>query len=460
METPPAIPSLFDEQKRFFLSHETRDIRFRRAALKRLRRAIHQWEPKLAEALQKDLGKGRTESYMSEIGMVLAGLRDTLGHLSRWSRPRRVMAPLSQFPASCEVIPEPYGVALIISPWNYPVLLGLDPLVAAIAAGNCAILKPSELAPNVSAVLAEMIAESFPREFVAVVEGGVGTSNELLELPFDKIFFTGSPTVGRIVMAAAARHLTPVTLELGGKSPCIIDETADIRLAARRIAFGKVLNAGQTCVAPDYVLIAASCKDAFVAAYAEAVTQMLGEAPLANTALPRIINERHFERIMDLMEGTTAAVGGQGDPQSLRIEPTLLVDVQPDSPCMQEEIFGPVLPLLVYRQLDDAEAFVLARPKPLACYIFSRSNKHIERLRRHLSYGGGCVNDTIVHLAVAGLPFGGVGNSGMGAYHGHAGFRAFCHEKSVLRKAHWLDLPFRYQPYGKLKDWLLRIFLR
>ncbi len=397
---------------------------------------------------------------MSEIGMVLAGLRDTLSHLRRWSRPRRVMAPLAQFPSCCEVIPEPYGVSLIISPWNYPVLLGLDPLVAAIAAGNCAVLKPSELAPHVSAVLAEMIAATFPREFVAVVEGGVGTSNELLELPFDKIFFTGSPTVGRIVMAAAARHLTPLTLELGGKSPCIIDETADIALAARRIAFGKVLNAGQTCVAPDYVLIAESCKDAFVAAYRHAIKQMLGENPLGNPALPRIINSRHFERIMELMEGSNAVVGGKGDPESLRIEPTLLMDVVAASPCMQEEIFGPVLPVLVFRRLDEAESFVLSRPKPLACYIFSKSGKNIARLKSHLSYGGGCVNDTIVHLAVAGLPFGGVGNSGMGAYHGHAGFRAFCHEKSVLRKAHWLDLPFRYQPYGKFKDWILRLFLR
>ncbi len=460
MDDQQHIQALFEAQQRFFLSHETRDIRFRRVALKRLRRAILDWEPQLSTALQKDLGKGSTESYMSEIGMVLAGLRDTLAHLRRWSRPRRVMAPLAQFPACCEVIPEPYGVALIVSPWNYPVLLGLDPLVAAIAAGNCAILKPSELVPHVSATLAEMLAATFPREFVAVVEGGVGTSNELLELPFDKIFFTGSPTVGRIVMAAAAKHLTPLTLELGGKSPCIIDETADIALAARRIAFGKVLNAGQTCVAPDYVLIAESCRDAFVEAYRNAIAQMLGDNPLTNPALPRIINARHFERIMELMEGTTAAVGGQGDPESLRIEPTLLLDAVSDSPCMQEEIFGPVLPLLVFRRLDEAEAFVLARPKPLACYIFSRSNKHIERLKKHLSYGGGCVNDTIVHLAVAGLPFGGVGNSGMGAYHGHAGFRAFCHEKSVLRKAHWLDLPFRYQPYGKFKDWVLRLFLR
>ncbi len=454
------ITEIFEAQKAFFLSHETRGLRFRREALKRLREAIREWEPQLATALHADLGKVAMEAYMSEIGMVLAGLSDTLSHLRRWSRPKRVGAPLSQFPSSCEVIPEPYGVALIISPWNYPVLLGLDPLVAAIAAGNCAILKPSELAPATSAVLAQMLSATFPPEFIAVVEGGVDESNELLALPFDKIFFTGSPAVGRIVMSAAARNLTPVTLELGGKSPCIIDDTADIKLAARRIAFGKILNAGQTCVAPDYVLIDASKKDEFIAAYERAVYHMLGENPLENEALPRIVNQRHYIRIMGLMRGVTAAVGGQGDFDTLRIAPTLLTDVTPDSPCMQEEIFGPVLPLLTYTKLSEAEAFVLSRPKPLACYIFSKSARHIKRLKSVLSFGGGCVNDTIVHLAVASMPFGGVGNSGMGAYHGHAGFRAFSHEKSVLRKANWLDLPFRYQPYNGLKDWLLRLFLR
>ncbi len=454
------ITELFEAQKSFFLSHETREVRFRREALKRLREAILAWEPRLEEALQADLGKVAAEAYMSEIGMVLAGLRDTLAHLRSWSRPRRVLAPLAQFPSRCEVIPEPYGVALIISPWNYPVLLGLDPLVAAIAAGNCAILKPSELAPATSAVLAKMLEATFPQEFVAVVEGGVDESNELLALPFDTIFFTGSPAVGRIVMSAAARNLTPVTLELGGKSPCIIDETADIKLAARRIAFGKILNAGQTCVAPDYVLIEQSKKDEFIAAYKRAVCHMLGDTPLENEALPRIVNQRHYVRLMGLMRGTTAAVGGQGNADTLRIEPTLLTDITPDSPCMQEEIFGPVLPVLTYTRLSEAEAFVLSRPKPLACYIFSKSARHIKRLKNNLSFGGGCVNDTIVHLAVAGMPFGGVGNSGMGAYHGHAGFRAFSHEKSVLRKANWLDLPFRYQPYTAFKDWVLRLFLR
>ncbi len=454
------MKELLETQRRFFLTHATRELGFRRDALKRLRRAILDYEPQLCEALHADLGKGAAESYMSEIGMVLAGLGDTLSHLRRWSRPKRVLTPMAQFPSSAEVIPEPCGVALIVSPWNYPVLLGLDPLVAAIAAGNCAVIKPSELSPHVSGVLAKMLGEIFPREFVAVVEGGIAESNALLEQPFDTIFFTGSPAVGRIVMAAAARHLTPVTLELGGKSPCLIDNTADVALAARRIAFGKILNAGQTCVAPDYVLIDKAQKDAFVEAFALSVEQMLGKEPLANSQLPRIVNARHFGRIMALMQGARAAVGGQGDAATLRIAPTLLTEVTPDSPCMQEEIFGPVLPVLTYESLAEAEAFVLSRPKPLACYIFSTSSRHIERLKSHLSFGGGCVNDTIVHLAVAGLPFGGVGNSGMGAYHGYAGFRAFSHEKSVLRKANWLDLPFRYQPYTRFKDRVLRLFLR
>ncbi len=460
MPDAPDITALFEEQRRFFRTHATLDLGFRRRALRALRRVLIEREGELTDALRADLGKGAAESYMSELGMVLAGLRDTLGHLGRWARPRRVASPLAQFPSTCRVLREPYGNALVISPWNYPVLLGLDPLVAAIAAGNCAILKPSELAPHVSAALAKLVGGLFPRKFVAVAEGGVETSEALLALPFDTIFFTGSPRVGRVVMEAAAKHLTPVTLELGGKSPCIVDETADIELAARRIAFGKVLNAGQTCVAPDYVLIAAARRDAFVEAYRRAVEGMVGANPLANEAMPRMVNRRHFDRVMGLMEGARAAVGGRGDAETLRIEPTLLLGVTAESPCMQEEIFGPVLPVLTVESLATAEEFVLSRPKPLACYVFSGSARNIERLQAHLSYGGGCVNDTIIHLAVPGLPFGGVGNSGMGAYHGQAGFLAFSHEKSVLRKATWLDLPFRYQPYTKFKDFVLRMFLR
>lgn len=454
------MDKLIERQRRYFLTHVTRDVTFRRRSLQKLRDALREWEPKLAAALQDDLGKSPAEAYMSEIGMSLAGISDALKHLRRWSTPRRVAAPLAQFPSSCRIVPEPYGVVLVMSPWNYPVLLCLDPLAAALAAGNCCVLKPSEMAPATAAVLAEMLGSVFPPEYVAVVQGGVGACNELLAQKFDYIFFTGSPQVGRIVMAAAARDLTPVTLELGGKSPCIVDETANVRLAARRIAFGKILNAGQTCVAPDYLLIHHSRKAEFIAAYREAVRSMLGDEPLKNSDYVRIVNKRHYDRLMGLMQGAEPAVGGKGDAASLRIEPTLLDGVGAGSPCMQEEIFGPILPMLACQDMDEAEAFVLSRPKPLACYLFTASRAAGKRLANRISYGGGCINDTIIHLAVPGLPFGGVGNSGMGAYHGKAGFDTFSHNKSMLRKATWLDLPFRYHPFGKLKDFVLRLFLR
>ena len=452
--------ALIEKQRAYFRTGATRDLRFRRECLKKLRRGIRDWQPRLCEALLADLGKNPAESYMSEIGMVLSGLSDTLSHLRRWAKAEHHFAPLAHFPSCCRVMKEPYGVALIIAPWNYPLLLSLDPLVAALAAGNTVILKPSELSPATTAVLAEMLGEIFPPELVSVVQGGPEVSNALLAEETDYIFFTGSPAIGKVVMEAAAKHLTPVTLELGGKSPCIIDETADIKVAATRIAFGKVLNAGQTCVAPDYAIIHASRKEEFITAYRNAVAKMVGHHPLENGDFPHIINARHFARVMGLTEGATPALGGKGDEASLRIEPTLLTDVTPDSPCMQQEIFGPVLPLLTYENLDDAEEFVLARPKPLACYIFTRNGATEKRLLNTLSFGGGCVNDTIVHLSDPALPFGGVGNSGMGAYHGKAGFDTFTHKKSVLKKANWLDLPFRYQPYNAFKAFVLRLFLR
>ena len=455
-----AVSTIIDKQRAFFRTGATRDLRFRRECLKKLRRTIIAWQPRICEALQADLGKNAAESYMSEIGMVLSGLSDSLSHLRRWAKTERSFSPLAHFPSCSRVMKEPYGVALVIAPWNYPILLSLDPLAAALSAGNTVILKPSELSPATTAVLAEMLGEMFPPELVSVVQGGPEVSNALLAEETDYIFFTGSPAIGKVVMEAAAKHLTPVTLELGGKSPCIIDETADIKVAATRIAFGKVLNAGQTCVAPDYAIIHASKKEEFITAYRNAVAKMVGHHPLENENFPHIINARHFTRVMGLMEGATPALGGKGDEESLRIEPTLLTDVTPDSPCMQQEIFGPVLPLLTYENLDDAEKFVLARPKPLACYIFTRNRATEKRLLNTLSFGGGFVNDTIVHLSDPALPFGGVGNSGMGAYHGKAGFDTFTHRKSVLKKANRLDLPFRYQPYNAFKAFVLRLFLR
>lgn len=451
---------LVENQRKFFLTHITRDVEFRRRALKKLQKAIRTWEPRIAEALQADLGKSATEGYMCEIGLVLGGLRDTLKHLSKWSKPRKVSASMAHFPSSCRVEPNPYGVVLIMSPWNYPVLLFLDPLIAALSAGNCCVVKPSSSTPATSAVLAEMLSGIFPAEYVKVVLGNHDDCNALLAEKFDYIFFTGSPGIGHHVMEAAARHLTPVTLELGGKSPCIVDSSAKVKVAARRIAFGKILNAGQTCVAPDYLLIHRSCKEEFVTAYREAVQEMLGDHPVQNEDLVHIINKRHFDRLMGLMEDANPVLGGQGIAETLRIEPTLLDGVTPESACMQQEIFGPILPMLAWDKWEDVEAFVLSRPRPLASYLFTTDKEIENRFRQHLSFGGGCVNDTIVHLSVHGMPFGGIGDSGMGSYHGKTGFDTFTHYKSILKKGNWLDLPFRYQPFTKFKSCLLRMFLR
>lgn len=454
------MQQLVEKQRQFFLTHTTRDIRYRREALKKLRTAIRKWESRICAALEADLGKCAMETYMTEIGMVLAGLGDALRHLGKWSRPKRVTAPLAQFPSTCRVVPEPYGVSLIISPWNYPVLLCLDPLVAALAAGNCCVVKPSSMSPATSAVLAEMLGSIFPPAYVSVVLGGRESIGALLEQKFDYIFFTGSPKVGHLVMEAASRHLTPVTLELGGKSPCIVDETANVRVAARRIAFGKILNAGQTCVAPDYLMIHASRKDEFATEYRAAVQEMLGDSPLQNKEFTHIVNARHFERLCGLMRDARPVIGGGSDAETLRIEPTLLDGVTPDSASMQEEIFGPILPMMTWEKWSDVESFVLSRPRPLASYLFTTDSAAEKRFVGNLSFGGGCVNDTIIHLAVHGLPFGGIGDSGMGSYHGKAGFDTFTHHKSVLRKGNWLDLPFRYHPYSGLKSRILRLFLR
>lgn len=447
-------------QRRYYNTEATRPLSSRRRALLQLRAALREWEPQLAQALRADLGKSAGESYMCEIGMCLSSLSDAISHLKRWAAPKRVSTPLSQFPAHSRIVPEPYGVALIISPWNYPVLLSLDPLIAALAAGNCCVLKPSRQTPHVTQTLADMLGSIFPREYVAVVQGDATVTDELLSAGFDYIFFTGSPRVGRKVMAAAAERLTPVTLELGGKSPCIVDASASIPLAARRIAFGKITNAGQTCVAPDYLLIHSSVRDAFVAEFTRAVREMLGDTPLQNPDYAHIINRHHFERLCGLMQDARVVSGGEVAADSLRIAPTLLAGVSAESACMQEEIFGPILPIITYDTPEEAERFVLARPKPLACYIFAGKRAVVKRLTDIISAGGICVNDTIVHLAVHSLPFGGVGQSGMGAYHGRTGFDTFSHAKPILHRASWLDLPFRYAPLTPLKQRILRLFLK
>ena len=449
------IQKLAAQQRTYFNTGATCTAAFRRQALERLRAALLEHEEELNAALLADLNKAPAESYFTETGMVLEELRFQLKHFEKWARPRRVITPLAQFPSRGERLPEPYGCVLIMAPWNYPVQLCLTPLAGAIAAGNCAVVKPSAYAPASSAAIARLLGEIFPPEFVAVVEGGRGENRALLEQKFDYIFFTGSPAVGREVMAAGAKNLTPVTLELGGKSPVIVDATADIPLAARRIAFGKVLNAGQTCVAPDYLLLHRSVKDAFVREYRRALEEFFPGGDYGE--LPCIVNDKHFRRASRLLAGQRVLIGGETDLARRFIAPTLLDETDPAAPVMQEEIFAPILPMLCWQEREEVVRFVQSRPKPLALYLFTRDKEMERAVFDRCSFGGGCVNDTIVHLACSGLPFGGVGNSGMGSYHGKQSFDTFTHYRSVLKKANWLDLPMRYHPYsGEKLRWIKR----
>ena len=449
------IQELAAQQRIYFNTGATRTAAFRRQALERLRAALLEREEELNAALLADLNKAPAESYFTETGMVLEELRFQLKHFEKWARPRRVITPLAQFPSRGELLPEPYGCVLIMAPWNYPVQLCLTPLAGAIAAGNCAVVKPSAYAPASSAAIARLLGEIFPPEFVAVVEGGRGENRALLEQKFDYIFFTGSPAVGREVMAAGAKNLTPVTLELGGKSPVIVDSTADIPLAARRIAFGKVLNAGQTCVAPDYLLLHRAVKDEFVREYRRALEEFFPGGDFGQ--LPRIINDKHFQRASRLLAGQRVLIGGETDAARRLIAPTLLDETEPDAPVMQEEIFAPILPMVCWQERGEVIRFIQSRPRPLALYLFTRDKGMEREIFDRCSFGGGCVNDTIVHLACSGLPFGGVGNSGMGSYHGKQSFDTFTHYRSVLKKANWLDLPMRYHPYsGEKLKWIKR----
>lgn len=452
------LSELLERQRAFFAAGTTRPLKFRMEALERLGTALSDWEDELARALKEDLNKDKMESYMCETGLVREEIRFHRRHLSKWVRDRRVPTPLAQFPSRSFRSPEPYGTVLIMSPWNYPVQLCLSPLVGAISAGNCAVVKPSAYAPAVSRTLARLLNSIFPEDYIAVVEGGREENRALLEQQFDYIFFTGSPAVGRTVMEAVARHLTPVTLELGGKSPVIVDETADVELAARRIAFGKVLNAGQTCVAPDYLLIHRDRKERFVQAYTRALEQFFPGGD--DSQLPRIINEKHYRRLKGLLEGERVLLGGRTDDGRLTVEPTLLDEVSPESPIMQEEIFGPVLPILTFEALDEAIRFISSRPKPLALYLFTSDREAERQVMNRCSFGGGCINDTIIHLATPHMPFGGVGASGMGSYHGRQSFETFTHFRSIVKKAAWLDLPMRYHPYTADKLRMVRRFLK
>ncbi len=444
--------AMVNAQRNYFLTQATKPYAFRMRMLDALDAWIEANEEKILSALAEDLGKSAYEGYLTEIAMVKQELRDAKRNLKRWMRPRRARAAMGQLPGRCRIYREPYGVTLIMSPWNYPFQLTVAPLIGAICAGNCAVVKPSAYSAATSRLLRGMAEALFEPRYIAAVEGGREENAGLLEQKFDFIFFTGSPAVGRLVMQKAAAHLTPVSLELGGKSPVIVDETADIALAARRITWGKFLNAGQTCVAPDYVLVHHSREQRLLEALIGEVRAMYTSAPLRNPDFPRIINLRHFERLVGLMQSGVISHGGQIDVWERRIAPTLLTDVTWDEPIMQEEIFGPLLPILTYRSLDEAIARIRERPKPLALYLFTQNAQTRKRVLEEVSFGGGCVNDTVLHLATPHMPFGGVGESGMGGYHGRYSFEAFSHPKSVLTRFAWPDISLRYPPYGdKLK---------
>lgn len=454
------IENLMQKQSAFFHSGKTFDIAYRIDALNRLEKSILKYEDSLYTALKKDLGKSKAEAYMCEVGLTLSELRYVRKHVSSWSRNRRVVTPLAQFHAKSFTVQEPYGIVLVMSPWNYPVLLTLEPLIGALAAGNCCVVKPSAYSPETSHVMAKLLGEAFPEEYVAVVEGGRQENQSLLEQKFDYIFFTGGVNVGKLVMEKASVHLTPVTLELGGKSPCIIDHTADLKLAARRLVFGKYLNCGQTCVAPDYVLAEESIKDELLEYVKKEIRRQYGKHPLQNPSYGKIINQKHFERILGLIDREKLVCGGESSAKTLQIAPTVLDGVTEKDAVMQEEIFGPVMPVLTVKNMEEAYAFVKSRPQPLALYIFTSDGQTEERFLKEVPFGGGCVNDTIIHLATSHMGFGGVGNSGMGSYHGRKSFETFSHEKSIVKKYTWLDLPMRYQPYNRMKEKLVRMFVK
>lgn len=454
------ISEIVKKQKDYFAAGETRSVKKRLEILKKLHQAIKNREKQLCEAIQADLGKSATESYMCEVGLTLSELSFQIKHLKKWAKPKRCKTDLANFPGRSFALREPYGCVLIMSPWNYPFLLCMEPMVGAIAAGNCCVLKPSAYSSHTSAAIKELIEEVFPEEYVAVVEGGRAENSALLEERFDYIFFTGGTNVGKMVLQKAAVYLTPVTLELGGKSPCIVEKTADLKLAADRIAFGKYLNCGQTCVAPDYLLIDKAVKKDFLEHFKEAIAQMYGENALHNPDYGKIINEKHFDRLKALIIPEKIVYGGQGNREKLQLAPMVMDNVRECDAIMQEEIFGPILPVLEYENIDEAFDFVQKREKPLAAYLFTRNRAVEKRFLKEFSFGGGCINDTIVHLATSHMGFGGVGNSGMGSYHGWKSFETFTHEKCILKKYRWPDLPIRYQPYASVKDKLVHIFLR
>lgn len=454
------IHTILQNQTHYFMSGQTKSYHHRIQALYQLKHWINHHEQEICDALYQDLRKSSSESYMSEIGIALSELNFHIKHLKKWMKPTKVPTPLSQFYSRSFYQHEPYGKVLIMAPWNYPFLLCIEPLIGAISAGNCIVLKPSAYAPHTSSLLSNMIKTLFSHSFIYCIEGGRNINSQLLEERFDYIFFTGSVNVGKLVMEKASKYLTPVTLELGGKSPCIIAADANIKIAAKRIVFGKFLNSGQTCVAPDYLLVDQAIKVPLILEIQKQIEICFGKNPLKNPHLPSIINEKHFIRLISLLQDQTILYGGNSDYKNRLIAPTLIELDSPNHFLMKDEIFGPILPILSYSKLQEAISIINAKEKPLALYLFTESNKIEKQVMSQCSFGGGCINDTIVHLVNPYFGFGGVGNSGMGSYHGYESFRTFSHRRSIMKKSTKLDLPFRYPPYQKTKDRFIRLFLK
>ena len=455
------IDEILENQRKYFQSGVTLPIDFRIEMLKKLYQTIKKYGTEIEDALTKDLGKSEFEGFMCEEGLALTEISDMIKHTRKYAAEKTVRTPLAQFASRSYKKPSPYGNTLIMSPWNYPFLLTIDPLADAIAAGNTAIVKPSAYSPATSEIVRKIVEECFEPEYVAVVTGGRKENAALLEKKFDFIFFTGSSSVGKEVLRNAAEHLTPAVLELGGKSPCIIDSSAKIKLAAKRVVFGKYLNCGQTCVAPDYILCHSSVKDAFLKEVCAQIKKQYGENPLENPDYGKIINEKHFERVAGLIDQNKVVLGGQVNPETHQIAPTVMDNVTWEDAVMQEEIFGPIMQILTFDSLEEVYALLADKPKPLALYFFSEDRNRIREVTERCSYGGGCINDVVIHLATSEMGFGGVGESGMGSYHGKTGFDAFSHTKSIVDKKTWMDLPMRYQPYNRgIYGKLLHMFLK
>lgn len=454
------ILDVINKQRNYFQNGNTFNVKNRIEFLDKLYNVIRNNTTLIYNALQLDLGKNEDEAYTCEIGLLLNEISYIKNNLLNWTKPKKVKTPLSSWSSKGYIQYSPYGVVLIIAPWNYPFLLSLQPLIGAIAAGNCAVVKPSELSPNCSEVISKIINEVFSEEYVSVIIGDKSVVDELLKYKFDYLFYTGNSVVASSIMQKISKYLTPVTLELGGKSPCIIDSSADLRLAARRIIFGKLLNAGQTCVAPDYIIVTKDVKQILINYLILEINSQYGDNILFNNNFGKIINQRHFDRLLNLIDTQKVVYGGKFSAEFLKIEPTIMDNVAENDKVMQEEIFGPILPILTVENIYDAKKIIAKFPEPLALYVFSNTKDVINYFINTISFGGGCINDTIMHLASDYLPFGGVGKSGMGNYHGKHSFYTFSHEKSISKSKTFLDIPIRYQPYSTLKRWMIRLFLK